>query len=100
MVIINKGQTLIEGEVKELLNKDGDNITISYKSEKKLNSIISNSVFKDCSFEIENSNLNINLSEEIIPELITILVKNEIQIFSVERKKSLEDYFLRITDQA
>jgi len=99
MIIINKGKTLIEGKVEELLNKDGDNISIRYKSKKDIKSIIEKSPFANNTFTIENSSLNIQLSEDKIPMLIKLLVKDDIHIFSVERKKSLEDYFLRITEQ-
>ncbi len=99
MVIINKGKTLIEGEVKELLNKDGDNISLQFNSKMDINNIISKSEFANNSYKIENSILNINLEEQSIPRLIQYLVQNEVSIYSVERKKSLEDYFLRITEQ-
>ena len=99
MVIINKGKTLIEGEVKELLNKDGDNISIEYNSDKDINELLSSSKFSNNTYKIENSNLNINLEEKNIPELIQFLVGHKVNIYSVERKKSLEDYFLRITEQ-
>ena len=99
MVIINKGKTLIEGEVKELLNKDGDNISIEYNSDKDINELLSSSKFSNNTYKIENSNLNINLEEKSIPELIQFLVGHKVNIYSVERKKSLEDYFLRITEQ-
>lgn len=99
MVIINKGATLIEGEVKELLNKDGDNISLKFNSKKDINNLLSTSEFANNTYNIENSLLNINLEEPSIPRLIQFLVQNEVSIYSVERKKSLEDYFLRITEQ-
>ena len=99
MVIINKGQTLIEGEVKKLLNKDGDNISIMFETDKDIKELLSTSKFSTNTYIIENSNLNINLEERQIPELIQFLVEYKVNIFSVERKRSLEDYFLRITEQ-
>ena len=99
MVIINKGQTLIEGEVKDLLSRDSDNISINYKSENNILEIISGSEFQNNSHSVEDSSLNIQLDEEKIPQLLQLLVENNINIYSVERKKSLEDYFLRITEQ-
>lgn len=98
MVIINKGATLIEGEVKELLTKDSDNISIKFESQKDITKIITDGGYNSNSFSIANSNLNIQINEEKIPDLINLLVSNEIQLYSVERKKSLEDYFLRITE--
>lgn len=100
MVIINKGQTLIEGEVKELLSNDSDNISVKLGSTENVNELLKESKFADTAFSIEDSHLNINIDEMLIPELVQLLVTNKIDIYSVEKKKSLEDYFLRITDQA
>lgn len=99
MVIINEGKTLIEGEVKDLLSRDSDNISITYNSGNNILDIISNSEFRNNSHSVNDSMLNIQLDEDEIPKLIQLLVTNEINIYSVERKKSLEDYFLRITEK-
>ena len=100
MVIINKGKTLIEGSVKELLNNNTDSIIIRFKSDTDVNSILSNSVFSNNFYNTSNDNLNMELGEIKIPELIKLLVENKVKIFSVERKKSLEDYFLKITEES
>lgn len=100
MVIINKGKTLIEGSVKELLNNNTDSIIIRFKSDTDVNSILSNSVFSNNFYNTSNDNLNMELDEIKIPELIKLLVENKVKIFSVERKKSLEDYFLKITEES
>lgn len=99
MVIISKGTSLIEGEVKELLSKDSNNISIKFKSPKNISNIIHASTYKSNSFSIADSHLNIQIDEDKVPDLIHLLVSNEVQLYSVERKKSLEDYFLRITEQ-
>jgi ABC-type multidrug transport system ATPase subunit len=99
MVIINKGKTLIEGSVKELLNNNTDSITIQFKSSSDINIILSNSEFSKNLFHITNTKLNIELDESKIPELIKLLVENKVEIYSVERRKSLEDYFLKITEK-
>lgn len=99
MVIINKGKNIIEGDVKELLFNDKQEVEINFKSEINIQEILSNSVFSNYNFTILNSLLKINLAEEKIPHLIKFLVENNVEIFSVERKNSLEDYFLRITEE-
>ncbi|MFZ1289179.1 MAG: ABC transporter ATP-binding protein [Melioribacteraceae bacterium] len=99
MVIINKGQTIIEGEVKQLLSNDNDEVEINFRSELKIQEVLSTSIFASHTFSVTDSQLNINLPEEKIPQLIKTLVENNCDIYSVERKKSLEDYFLKITDE-
>jgi hypothetical protein len=51
------------------------------------------------SFIIEDKSLIVKIPEDKIPQLIKTLVSNNVDIFSVERKKSLEDYFLKITEE-
>lgn len=97
MVIIDKGKTLVEGKVKELLSEN-DNVTIDCDKNQNLEEIMQSSGFSN-NYRIENSKINIEISEEDIPKIINYLVSRGIDIFSVERKKSLEDYFLRITEQ-
>ncbi|MBK7104563.1 MAG: ABC transporter ATP-binding protein [Ignavibacteriae bacterium] len=99
MVIINKGKNIIEGDVKELLINDKHEVEINFKSEINIQEILSNSVFSNNNFTILNSQLKINLAEEKIPHLIKFFVENNVEIFSVERKNSLEDYFLKITEE-
>jgi len=99
MVIINKGKTLIEGNVKELLDSDTGGIAVIYKNSEQISEIITKSSFANNSFEIKENELNIQIKEDEIPELINLLVKNKVKIYSVIRKKSLEDYFLRITEE-
>ncbi len=99
MVIINKGQTIIEGEVKQLLSNDNDEVEINFRSELKIQEVLSTSIFASHTFSVTDSQLNINLPEEKIPQLIKTFVENNCDIYSVERKKSLEDYFLKITDE-
>ena len=57
-----------------------------------------NTKFSD-HYKIENSQITLDIAEEDIPSFIKFLVNKGIDIYSVERKKSLEDYFLRITEQ-
>jgi hypothetical protein len=70
-----------------------------FNSNQDIKNLLSASEFANNTYRIENSMLNINLEEQTIPRFIQFLVLNEVNIYSVERKKSLEDYFLRITEQ-
>ncbi|MBK8944886.1 MAG: ABC transporter ATP-binding protein [Ignavibacteriae bacterium] len=99
MVIINKGKNIIEGDVKGLLINDKHEVEINFKSEVNVEEILSKSVFSNNTSNILNSQLKINLAEDKIPHLIKFLVEKNVEIFSVERKNSLEDYFLKITEE-
>ena len=97
MVIIDKGRTLVEGNVSDLL-AESDLLNISFKSEYDVSQLMGKTDLAD-NYKIENSNLKVSIPEEKIPGLVAFLVSRGVKIYSVERKKSLEDYFLQITEQ-
>lgn len=99
MVIINKGKTVIEGNVKDLLKNSEDMVMISFGGNADLKTILTNLGYDESSFSIKENNLSINLPEDKTPSLIKNLVMNNLDIYSVERKNSLEDYFLKITNE-
>ncbi len=100
MVIINKGKTVVEGKVKDLLNDGDEKVEINFRSNTDIKPILIKMSIAENSYVIENKNLIVKIPEENIPQLIKSLVTNDVEIFSVERKKSLEDYFLRITEES
>lgn len=100
MVIINKGQTVIEGEVKELLSKNNKEVTVKFSSDEKIENLLNTSPFNEHKFQLTGSELKISIEENQIPQLVNFLVLNNAKIFSVERKNSLEDYFLKITEES
>jgi ABC-2 type transport system ATP-binding protein len=100
MVIINKGQTVIEGEVKELLSKNNEEVTVKFSSDEKIENLLNTSPFNEHKFQLTGSELKISIEENRIPQLVNFLVLNNAKIFSVERKNSLEDYFLKITEES
>lgn len=98
MVIINKGQNIIEGDVKQLLNDNEQDVEIKFTSQKDVKEILTNSIFSDNISNVVNTLLKIKITEEKIPQLIKTLVESNVEIYSVEKKNSLEDYFLKITE--
>jgi ABC-type multidrug transport system ATPase subunit len=72
MVIIDKGRTLVEGNVKELLS-ESDTVTISYKANKEIDEIMGNSKFLN-NYKNENSQITLDISEEDIPLLLKYLI--------------------------
>lgn len=98
MIIINKGKAQVEGTVDDLLNTDTMSVTFEVDEKDKAFEIIKNSrwinYFKN---EIKNE-LNFELKKNEIPELTKFLVQNNININAVIPVRSLEDYFLKITE--
>ena len=99
MVIINKGKTVVEGKVKDLLNDGNETVVIKFNKNAKIEQALVKFEYDNKLFQIEKDVLKINISEDEIPKLIRNLVLENINIFSVEKENTLEDYFLKITEE-
>lgn len=99
MVIINKGRSMVEGKVSELMNGENlilrleasplsqaKNVLLTWKPELQWENVGDTAL----QFPIEKSE---------IPLLTKVLVENNIEIFSLEAKRTLEDYFIKIINQ-
>jgi len=94
MIIINKGERLIEGDVSELLNGGGILVTIEASDPDKALIIAGKfNNLKDLRLS-EDKKLQFRIPRELIPELLSEFEKNAIKIYSVIPARSLEDYFM------
>jgi len=99
MVIINKGRSMVEGKVSELMN--GENLILRLEASplsQAKNILLS---WKpDLLWEnVGDSALQFPIEKFEIPLLTKVLVENNIEIFSLEAKRTLEDYFIKIINQ-
>ena len=100
MIIINKGTSKVEGNVKDLLDAKKLKVTFEIDDEQKVKDLILNSGWKD-KFEMNTKTVFVfSLEGEEVPQLNKYLVENNISVSAVIPKRSLEDYFLKITDEA
>ncbi len=95
--IINQGKLLFEGSLADLGNKN-KNITVDIildeveKYHSKLNGFeVTQIDSKTLQFVLDN--------EKEIPELIQNLVQNDFQIYGVNKRGGLEDWFINLTDK-
>jgi ABC-2 type transport system ATP-binding protein len=96
MVIINKGKIVVQGSVNELLNAQELIVSFQVDDLEKAAFLAQNS---GLDLEIERSDTHsmlIQISQERIPVLNKILCDNGIKVFSIEAKRKLEDYFLKL----
>jgi ABC-type multidrug transport system ATPase subunit len=96
MIIINNGKTIVQGNVAELLNSQ--EIIVLFKIdliEKALN-ILKSSAFATSEITVHDSNLLIHTSTESISTINKMFCDNDINVSSIEIKRKLEDYFLRL----
>ena len=97
MIIINKGKTVVEGHVQDLLNSAGLKVTFEVDDLDSAKHLISQSRWDNKIESITNNKLIFNLSSEEIAVLNKYFVENDILVSAVIPTKSLEEYFLKIT---
>jgi ABC-2 type transport system ATP-binding protein len=99
MIIINKGTKVVEGYVEDLLNSNNLKVSFEVNDIEKAKSII-NSSFWNGRIESSASNkLIFSLANDEIPKLNRFLVENNIEVSGVVPTRSLEHYFLNITEK-
>lgn len=97
MVIINKGKSMVEGNVSELLT--GSRMKVSYVTDdnEKTQQLLNNSSFKKYLTGIEKEKLSLLIEHENIPELNNFLSNEGVKVYSIEPIRSLEEYFISMT---
>ena len=99
MVIINKGEKIIEGNVSELLNNDEilvefnlDEVNSSTELLKKhYNNIVVKKTGKNL--------IEVMTTPQSISKINNLFVKNDITVKSIIPKRKLEDYYMKIINQ-
>ncbi len=98
MIIINKGKALVEGSVTELLLNREHRVSISVENPEYTRNILMNSDWENNLKSSDGKKFNFLLSREEISLLTTFLSGAGSQVFSIEPVRSLEDFFLQITE--
>ena len=100
MVIISKGSTKVEGEVQELLNANKLRVTFEVNEPEKTSSLIGSTQWKDKLETVANNKFIFTLQNDEIAHLNKYLNENDVLVSSVVPTRSLEEYFLQITEKA
>ncbi len=99
MVIINKGRSIVEGKVSELMN--GENLILRLEASPLQTAKNILLAWKPALVWDNVGELSIQfpIEKSEIPVLTKLLVENGVEIFSLEAKRTLEDYFIKIVNQ-
>jgi ABC-type multidrug transport system ATPase subunit len=97
MLIIDKGKKIVEGKVSALLNPKETNVEIETLNTKESAGQIQNSVWAKHLDKILDGKIILKMTSDKIPQFIRDISQMKIDIISVRRKHSLEDYFLSLT---
>ena len=94
MVVINKGEKIVEGNVQELMQNEL--LKVSFKSE-NLDSIALFLKKQSIDFESSNDSIVANINEENIPLILKKMVNENISITEMKQMRTLEEFFLGLT---
>ena len=98
MVILNKGRAVVEGDVQQLLNTGELKVTIEPDNLEAALAVLSNSQWIKKLKDSSDKMVSFTLQSHEIPLLNSYLVESKIGIKSIVPLRSLEDYFLSLTD--
>jgi ABC-2 type transport system ATP-binding protein len=99
MIILNKGTTQVEGYVTDLLNASELKVTFRVDEKEKAFNLIKETKWNEKIETRFDEGFIFILSPEEIPLLNKYFVENDIPVKAVIPLRSLEEYFLRLTDQ-
>ncbi len=94
MAIVNRGKTLVEGKVQELLQ---DAETHIYIETNELNNIKLENTNEFEVISLEKYKIELKANRNTIPKIIDLLRNKNIDIYSVNSVNSLEEYFIKLT---
>lgn len=96
MVIINKGVSIVEGEVAELLNSTELMVSYEVENADDLVNYLTNAKPALNYQVISDRIVEIALNKNEVPALTEELIQARIRIHAIEPKRKLEDYFMKI----
>ncbi|MBK8661685.1 MAG: ABC transporter ATP-binding protein [Ignavibacteriales bacterium] len=99
MVIINKGKTVIEGSVEDLLNAAETRVNIEVDNTEKAVQIINESGINGRIDDVSNSTIIMFMNKSEIAPLNKKFVEAGIAVHSLVPTRSLEEYFLNLTEK-
>jgi ABC-2 type transport system ATP-binding protein len=99
MIIIDKGSAIVEGNVSELLNANNLKVTFEVNDSEKAKIILNNTSWINKIESCSNNKFVFSLTNDEIPKLNSFLIENNIDVSAVIPARSLEQYFLNITEK-
>ena len=95
MIVINKGQKIIEGDVGKLMSSESIKLSIKTTSNKEIKNFFNS---RDIAYDNNDDLYTVSWLENNIDQLVKELHHNNISIFEIKQLKTLEEYFLNLTN--
>ena len=100
MIILDKGKEGVEGKVSELLNKNKLKVTFEVDDNNSARKILEGTEWQDKIYSSIDNKIVFILEPEDISSLNKLFVENNIAVSAVIPTRSLEEYFLNITEKS
>jgi len=97
ILIIDKGEKIIEGTIQDLIDPEQTVVEIETNSPIESQKILEKSNWQTQLQPLTNNIITLMLPKEQIPILHKDLVTLNINVYSMQQRHSLEDYFLKVT---
>lgn len=101
MIVINKGKTIAQGNVSELISTESLHVNVEVVDMEKAVAFVKQSRWKDKMPMETSKNAHViafQMSKQEIPLLAQQLTENNIAILRIDYRNQLEEYFLKITN--
>jgi ABC-2 type transport system ATP-binding protein len=99
MVIINQGKALVEGNVQDLINGQDRQVTYVLEDSAPVCAVIPGTPWESRFQKCTSERVWFKISKEEIPDLTTFLIGKGIRIYAIEPVRSLEEFFLQLTEK-
>ncbi len=96
MVIINKGKTIVQGNVKELLNAEHLVASFRVNDPERAKKILLQNQYVTEENPSDDGKILLHSSDEEISKINKLFCENSVDVYSIETKRKLEDYFLKL----
>lgn len=97
MAVINRGELVTQGDVSSLLEKGEKSVAVRARPSEKVRQVLSGQQGVEKVVETAEEFL-VTMPFEGIPELARALVREQVDIEALVPRRSLEEYFLSITE--
>jgi len=99
MVIINKGKTVVEGTVSDLLDATNLKVQIEVNDPPALKTLLSETSINHTLESVVSNNVILYMNKQDIPELSRMMINRGLEVSAIIPTRSLEEYFLQITEK-
>ncbi len=96
LVIINKGKTVVQGNVAELLSTADLIVAFDISDRAKALSLVQAHFPEIQPGDTEDKKLHLHIPQERIPAINKLFCDHGVDVFSIESRRRLEDYFLKL----